>query len=408
MSESFDPQRPHRRRNALTGEWVLVSPHRMARPWQGRVEKVESESRPEHDPSCYLCPRNERAGGETNPDYTGPWAFTNDYAALTSDPGSGIRDSGPHAPESSGAAAPATTRISNPESGIPNPNALLTAHAEAGTSRVVCFSPRHDLTLPEMDVAGIRAVIDLWTREYAELGARDDIGWVQIFENKGELMGCSNPHPHGQIWAQSSIPGEPAMEDARQREHFAAHGTSLLSDYLALELARGERIVVENEGFVALVPFWAVWPFETIVIARKPRASLLDLSETERDQLADILKRMTTRYDNLFETSFPYSMGIHQAPTDSGSRIRDSRSAGGEIARGAGSQGPESRISNPGSHWHFHIHFYPPLLRSATVKKFMVGYEMLGEAQRDLTPEAAAQRLRELPEVHYRHRDAEI
>ena len=396
MTEPIDPQRPHRRRNALTGEWVLVSPHRMARPWQGRVEKRESESRPEHDPTCYLCPRNERAGGERNPDYDGPWAFTNDFAALKEDSGSGIRDS---------RSTPAPFDIESP---ISNPESLLEARPESGTSRVVCFSPRHDLTLPEMDVAGIRAVVDLWAREYAELGARDDIGWVQIFENKGELMGCSNPHPHGQIWAQSSIPGEPAKEDEHQRAHFDAHGRTLLADYLAAELAARERIVVENDGFVALVPFWAVWPFETIIIARQPHASLLDLGDTERDQLADILKRMTTRYDNLFETSFPYSMGIHQAPTgfgirDSGSGMREA----GETVRGQAKGNPKSQIPNPESHWHFHLHFYPPLLRSATVKKFMVGYEMLGEAQRDLTPEAAAQRLREASEVHYRHRDAE-
>ena len=354
MSAPFDPERPHRRRNALTNEWVLVSPHRMKRPWQGRVEKRAPEDRPEHDPSCYLCPRNERAGGERNPDYRGPWAFTNDFAALTGTAASGV---GRRASEKA---------------------SLLDARMESGTSRVVCFSPRHDLTLPELEVEGIRAVVDLWAGEYEELGARDDVAWVQIFENKGELMGCSNPHPHGQIWAQSSIPGEPAKEDATQRAHFEAHGRTLLADYLALELEHGERIVVENDAFVVLVPFWAVWPFETLVIAREPRASILELTDQERTQLADILKRVTTKYDNLFETSFPYSMGVHQAPTDARSRTPDAR------------------------HWHFHIHFYPPLLRSATVRKFMVGYEMLGEPQRDLTPEAAAQRLREASEEHYR------
>ena len=354
MSGSFDADRPHRRRNALTGEWVLVSPHRMKRPWQGRVEKRAPEERPAHDPSCYLCPRNERAGGERNPDYAGPWAFTNDFAALT---------------EASSVGRPATESMS-----------LLEAREESGTSRVVCFSPRHDLTLPEMDVDAIRAVVDLWAREYEELGARDDVAWVQIFENKGELMGCSNPHPHGQIWAQSSIPGEPAKEDATQRAHFERHGRTLLGDYLVLELDERERIIVENDAFVALVPFWAVWPFEMLVIAREPRASLLALSDHERSALADMLKRVTTKYDNLFETSFPYSMGIHQAPT-------------------AKAQSPEPKAPQ---HWHFHLHFYPPLLRSATVRKFMVGYEMLGEPQRDLTPEAAAQRLRDTSEVHYR------
>lgn len=350
----LDRESPHRRQNLLTGDWVLVSPHRMKRPWQGRVEKRAPEERPAHDPACYLCPGNERAGGERNPDYTGPWAFENDFAALqASDVG------------------PAKAQSSQPKA--PDPG-LLVASPESGTSRVICFSPRHDLTLPELDVESIRAIVDLWAREYETLGARDDVGWVQIFENKGELMGCSNPHPHGQIWAQSSVPGEPAKESERLRAHFDATGRSLLADYLALELELGERIVIENDAFVALVPFWAVWPFETLVISRAHRRSLLDFTDPERDALADILKRLTTRYDNLFETSFPYSAGMHQAPTD-----------------GAANE-----------EWHFHMHFYPPLLRSATVRKFMVGYEMLGEAQRDLTPEAAAERLRDVSGVHYR------
>jgi UDPglucose--hexose-1-phosphate uridylyltransferase len=398
MSDSFDSQQPHRRRNALTGEWVLVSPHRMARPWQGKVEKRESVARPPHDPSCYLCPRNERAGGERNPDYDGPWAFTNDFAALKPASGVGLQASESADPRDvmTREAAVSDARSLKPEAAF-----RFEAKVESGTSRVVCFSPRHDLTLPEMDVAGIRAVVDLWAREYAELGAREDIGWVQIFENKGELMGCSNPHPHGQIWAQSSIPGEPAKEDEHQRAYFAAHGRTLLADYLAAELEAGERIVVENASFVALVPFWAVWPFETIVVARQPHASILDLSDAERTDLADILKRMTTRYDNLFETSFPYSMGLHQSPTrDMGLETPETT---GLSSPESGVPGPRSQVSSPKSHWHFHLHFYPPLLRSATVKKFMVGYEMLGEAQRDLTPEAAAQRLREQSDVHYRH-----
>ncbi|HEX6590358.1 MAG TPA: UDP-glucose--hexose-1-phosphate uridylyltransferase [Longimicrobiales bacterium] len=377
MSASFDPQQPHRRRNALTGEWVLVSPHRMQRPWQGRVEKRAPENRPAHDPSCYLCPGNERAGGERNPDYHGAWAFTNDFAALTA---SSFR-------------LPAS-RHGDDDAG------LLEARAESGTSRVICFSPRHDLTLPEMSLDGIRAVVDLWAREYEELAARDDVAWVQIFENKGELMGCSNPHPHGQIWAQSSIPGEPAKEDATQRAHFEQHGRTLLADYLALELEQRERIVVENDAFVALVPFWAVWPFELLVVSREPRASILDLSDAERTALADMLKRVTTRYDNLFETSFPYSMGIHQLPA-SGFQLPDNGDTGVE-APGRLRRGLSARSSKPEAFWHFHMHFYPPLLRSATVRKFMVGYEMLGEPQRDLTPEAAAQRLRDVSEVHYR------
>ena len=338
---------PHRRRNALTGEWVLVSPHRMQRPWQGQVEARPAELRPKYDPSCYLCPGNPRAGGVRNPDYTGTFVFDNDFAAIHTVPLEGD-----------------TAKLAS------SADDLLVARAESGVCRVICFSPRHDLSLPELSVGEIRRVVDVWTDEYLTLGARDDIAHVQIFENKGQVMGASNPHPHGQIWAQSSIPREPALESARQREHHDRLGRSLLGDYLALELQRQERIVTANDGFVALVPFWAVWPFETLVVSRRAVAHLGELTDTERDQLADIVKRLTTRYDNLFEISFPYSAGIHQAPTD-------------------GTPHPE---------WHLHMHFYPPLLRSATVRKFLVGYEMLGEPQRDLTAEAAAERLRALPE----------
>jgi UDPglucose--hexose-1-phosphate uridylyltransferase len=245
---------------------------------------------------------------------------------------------------------------------------------ESGVCRVVCFSPRHDLSLPDMTVPAIRNVVDLWTEEYLRLGSRPDIGHVQIFENKGQMMGCSNPHPHGQIWAQRSLPQEPTRELATMREHHATHGRTLLADYLALELARDERIVLANDGFVALVPFWAVWPFETLVVSRRPVPHLGALSDLEREQLADIVKRLTMRYDNLFETSFPYSAGLHQAPTD----------------------------GEPHPEWHLHMHFYPPLLRSATVRKFLVGYEMLGEPQRDLTAEMAAAQLRATSEVLYR------
>lgn len=336
-------ERPHRRRNALTGEWVLVSPHRARRPWQGQVEQPSADARPAHDPRCYLCPRNERAGGHRNPDYTGTFVFDNDFAALQ--PGGG------HA------------AVSVAE--------LLVAHAEPGVCRVICFSPRHDLSLPDLSPGAARAVVDVWTEEYERLGSRDDIGYVQIFENKGEAMGCSNPHPHGQIWAQRSVPLQPSNEGACQRAHHERHGRTLLEDYLRLELERAERVVVANDGFVALVPFWAVWPFETLVVSRRPVPSLSALSEAERDQLADIVQRLTRRYDNLFGVAFPYSGGIHQAPTD-------------------GARHPE---------WHLHLHFFPPLLRSATVRKFLVGYEMLGEPQRDLTAETAAARLRQLPET---------
>ena len=345
MISSQLSDQPHRRFNPLTGEWVLVSPHRTQRPWQGQVERRSAEERPRFDPGCYLCPGNERAGGERNPDYRNTFVFDNDFAALRPDAEPGRVDVG----------------------------GMLLAESEAGICRVICFSPRHDLSLPELEPAEVRRVVDLWVREYEELGRLDYVNHVQIFENKGQVMGSSNPHPHGQIWAQSSVPLQPAREMERMGAYFREHGRSLLSDYLALELEQGERIVCENDGFVALVPFWAVWPFETMIVSREHRTSLPELSEAERDQLADVLKRLTTRYDNLFEVSFPYSAGIHQAPTD----------------------------GEPHPEWHLHMHFYPPLLRSATVKKFMVGYEMLGDPQRDITPEASAARLRELSEVHF-------
>ena len=344
--QSVFADQPHRRRNALTGEWVLVSPHRMRRPWQGQVEPTPAEHRPAYDPTCYLCPGNPRAGGERNPAYTSTFVFDNDFAALL------------------------PTKLD--DASVPGPDDLLAARAESGICRVICFSPRHDLSLPELSIPEIRRVVDVWAEQYLELGARDDVSHVQIFENKGQVMGASNPHPHGQIWAQSSVPREPALETARQHEHHARTGRTLLTDYLGLELARGERVVCANDGFVALVPFWAVWPFETLIVSRRAVPHLGELTDAERDQLADIVKRLTARYDNLFQISFPYSAGIHQAPTD-------------------GAPHPE---------WHLHMHFYPPLLRSATVRKFLVGYEMLGEPQRDLTAEAAAERLRALSEEH--------
>jgi UDPglucose--hexose-1-phosphate uridylyltransferase len=335
---------PHRRRNALTGEWVLVSPHRTQRPWLGQVERHPTENRPSYDPTCYLCPGNERAGGARNPTYDGTFVFENDYAALRPRPG--------------GEAA-AELHVDGD---------LLVARGESGICRVICFSPRHDLTLPDMTRAEIRCVVDVWAEEYERLGSRPDIGYVQIFENKGEVMGASNPHPHGQIWAQESIPLAPERETERFVEHHARTRRTLLEDYLAAEVARQERIVCENEHFVALVPFWAVWPFETLVVSRRPVSDLAALGDRERDALADMLKRLTKQYDALFDVSFPYSAGIHQAPTD----------------------------GRPHPEWHLHLHFYPPLLRSATVRKFLVGYEMLGEPQRDLTAELAAARLREV------------
>jgi UDPglucose--hexose-1-phosphate uridylyltransferase len=339
---------PHRRFNPLTGEWVLVSPHRTKRPWQGQVEKLAPETRPEYDPGCYLCPGNSRAGGYENPEYEHTFVFDNDFAALMSDEVEGEIVVGE----------------------------LLRAVPEQGLCRVVCFSPRHDLTLGEMPVADIRRVVDTWADQTVELGALPYIGHVQVFENRGAMMGASNPHPHGQIWATERLPNQPAAEATRQREYFAAHGRPLLMDYLQAELASGERLICDNEDWVALVPFWAFWPFEAMLLPRRNVASIPDLPPDGRDALADILKRLITRYDNLFEVSFPYSMGWHQRPTDGG--------------------------IYPGHT--LHAHFYPPLLRSATVRKFMVGFEMLGEPQRDIPAEAAAARLREQSETHYRTR----
>jgi UDPglucose--hexose-1-phosphate uridylyltransferase len=349
MAEQFSfTDHSHRRYNALTGDWILVSPHRSKRPWQGQVEKAPQDDSPLYDPQCYLCPGNERAGGFKNPDYKETFVFVNDFSSLLADAPAGEYKDGE----------------------------LFLAKSERGICKVICFSPKHNLTIPEMEVADIRKVVDVWVNEYKEIGANDFINYVQIFENKGAIMGCSNPHPHGQIWSESEVPLEPYKEGIRQEDYYRNHGSTLLSDYLNRELERRERIIVENNSFVALVPFWATWPFEAMIISRRPIQNITQLTDNEKNDFADIYKRLTVKYDNLFEVSFPYSAGIHQAPTD-------------------GKDHPE---------WHVHMHFYPPLLRSATVKKFMVGYEMLANPQRDITAEQAAQRLRELPEVHYKRR----
>lgn len=346
MDDRLFLEKPHRRFNPLTGAWILVSPHRARRPWQGQVEIPPQDQRPAYDPSCYLCPGNLRAGNERNPSYASTYVFTNDFSALL-----------PETPEAEQASSD-----------------LLVARMEKGICRVICFSPRHDLTLAEMGRDDIRKVVDVWTEEYARLGSLPFINHVQVFENKGQMMGCSNPHPHGQIWAQESVPEEPSKEGAHLEAYFRSKGKSLLSDYLEAELRTGERVVVQNDGFVALVPYWAVWPFETLVVSRRHVGSLLELEERERVELADIVRAVTLRYDNLFNVSFPYSAGLHQSPTD----------------------------NRPHPAWHFHMHFYPPLLRSATVRKFMVGYEMMAEPQRDVTPELSAERLRAVPEEHYK------
>jgi UDPglucose--hexose-1-phosphate uridylyltransferase len=344
----FNPSdHPHRRQNLLTGEWVLVSPHRTQRPWLGQVERPPQEERPQYDPACYLCPGNQRAGDARNPAYDSTFVFTNDFAALIPD-------------------VPAAQSA---------PDSLLRFESEQGTCRVICFSPRHDLTLPLMPLEAIRHVIDVWADQITDLGRRYQ--WVQVFENKGEMMGASNPHPHGQVWAGSALPNQAAVEDRQQRTYYQQHNRPLLLDYADLEAERRERVVVENEHWLAIVPYWALWPFETLLMPRRPILRLPDLNDAERDSLAQLLKRLLTKYDNLFEISFPYSMGWHGAPT-----------------------GDEAGYDN--RHWQLHAHFYPPLLRSATVRKFMVGYELLAEAQRDLTPEQAAERLRQQSEIHYK------
>lgn len=338
---------PHRRFNPLTREWVLVSPHRTERPWQGQTERPEQEATQPYDPNCYLCPGNARAGGARNPAYLQTFVFDNDFAALQPDTAASQLDIGGRG--------------------------ILLAQTETGICRVVCFSPRHDVSLSQMSQPQIHALVETWADEFQSLGRNPGIRYVQIFENRGLMMGCSNPHPHGQIWATATIPNEPRKEQEALAEYKKQRGTCLLCDYIRIEQSVKERIVCGNQYFLAIVPFWAVWPYEILVVSKQHVGNMSVLDEAERSALADILKSVTGRYDGLFETACPYSMGFHQQPTD----------------------------QLPHEEWHFHAHFYPPLLRSASIRKFMVGFEMLGSPQRDITPEYAAEKLREATATHY-------
>lgn len=341
--------RPHRRYNPLNGRHIIVSPHRAKRPWLGHQDEAEDSDLPSHDPACYLCPRNERIGGDKNPDYQSTYVFDNDFPALLND-------------------------ADRSEEAKTEQNPLFQSQAISGVCKVICFSPDHSLTLPQLSANAMRDVVDCWCDESQKLG--QDYQWVQIFENKGAMMGCSNPHPHGQIWATDFMPDEAQREDEQQRAYFAQHGRSLLMDVAHHEIEAQERVVLVNDDWLALVPYWAEWPFETLLLPRFMAARLDELTAPQRDSLGSIIQSLTRCYDALFGVSFPYSMGWHGAPYG--------RSSADASIADASKQA-----------WQLHAHFYPPLLRSASVRKFMVGYEMMAESQRDITPEQAAKRLRD-------------